>query len=188
MISYNAWFYIQAHLGVRAYPWIVSKKVSVCVSPQVRMGCMHYILFWHFMLQKVCKLMEPLVPQASSHVWYWFLWFGVRNNSFHQPQFDPNSSWLYFCEKVFIYVKERLFLKWYKERKGFFPSHSIWSESVSNNFSEKKNHRRESDGFSRNDPLQQDWVEITRFRFCGSLFSASFFFFFFFAPFLSFWS
>jgi hypothetical protein len=27
----------------------------------------------------------------------------------------------------------------------------------------------------RNDPLQQDWVEITRFRFCGSLFSASLF-------------
>ncbi len=62
---------------------------------------------------------------------------GVRNNSFHQPQFDPNSSWVDFFEKVFKYVKERLFLKWYKGRKQFFPSHSIWSESVSNNFSEK---------------------------------------------------
>ncbi len=62
---------------------------------------------------------------------------GVRNNSFHQPQFDLNSSLVDFFEKVFIYVKERLFLKWYKGRKRFFPSHSIRSESVSNNFSEK---------------------------------------------------
>jgi hypothetical protein len=44
---------------------------------------------------------------------------------------------------------------------------------------QKKLCRRESDGVSRNDPLQQDWVEITRFRFRGSLFSASSFFFFF---------
>ncbi len=29
--------------------------------------------------------------------------------------------------------------------------------------------------FLRNDPLQQDWVEIARFRFRGLLFSASFF-------------
>ncbi len=111
----------------------------------------------------------------------------VRNSSFHQPQFDWNSSWLDFFEKVFIYVKERLFLKWYKGRKWFFPSHSIWSKSVSNNFSEKKNHQRESDNFLRNDPLQQDWVEIAIFCFRGSLFSASCFFFFF-APFFIFWS
>jgi hypothetical protein len=38
--------------------------------------------------------------------------------------------------------------------------------------------RSESDGVSRNDSLQQDWVEIARFRFRGSLFSASCFFFF----------
>ncbi len=62
---------------------------------------------------------------------------GGRKNSFHQPQFDPNSSWLDFFEKVCIYVKERLFLKWYKGRKQFFLSHSIRSESISNNFSEK---------------------------------------------------
>ncbi len=155
---------------------------SVC-HLQVRMGYMHYFLFWHSMLQKVFKLMEPFVPWASSHVWYWFLSFGckkqffpsasiwskfiltwllwegiyickkkdyiwndiilgndsfrVRNNSFHQHQFDPNSSWLDFFEKVFIYVKERLFLKWYKGRKRLFLSHSIWSKSVLNNFSEK---------------------------------------------------
>ena len=29
---------------------------------------------------------------------------GVRHNSFHQPQFDPNSSWVDFFEKVFINV------------------------------------------------------------------------------------
>ncbi len=62
---------------------------------------------------------------------------GVRINSFHQPQFDLNSSWVDFFEKVFIYVKEKLFLKWYKGRKRLFPSHSIRSKSVSNNFSEK---------------------------------------------------
>ncbi len=48
-----------------------------------------------------------------------------------QPQFNPISSWVDFFEKVFIYVKERLFLKWYKGRKRFFPLHSIWSERVS---------------------------------------------------------
>ncbi len=64
-------------------------------------------------------------------------YLGVEDNSFHQPQFDPNSSWVDFFEKVFMYVKERLFLKWYKGRKRFFLSHLIWSKSVSNNFSEK---------------------------------------------------
>ncbi len=105
---------------------------------------------------------------------------GVRNNSFHQPQFDLNSSWLDFFAKVFIYVKERLFLKWYKGRKQFFPSHSIWSKSVSNNFSEKKIHRRESDGFlwqwstttglGGNRNISFSWLTI---------FSFLFFFFFF---------
>ncbi len=52
-------------------------------------------------------------------------------------KFDPNSSWVDFFEKVFIYAKERLFLKWYKGRKWFFLSHSIWSKSVSKIFSEK---------------------------------------------------
>jgi hypothetical protein len=97
---------------------------------------MHYFLFWHSMLQKFYKLMEPLVPWASSHVWYWLLSFGCKKNFFHQPQFDPNSSWVDFFEKVFIYVKERLFLKWCKDRKRFFPSHSIWSESISHSVSE----------------------------------------------------
>jgi hypothetical protein len=40
-----------------------------------------------------------------------FSMYFLSPNFFHQPQFDPNSSRLYFFEKVFIYVKERLFLK-----------------------------------------------------------------------------
>ncbi len=61
------------------------------------------------MLQKVYKLMEPLVPQASSHVWYWFLLFGCKK------QFFPSASiwskfiltWLlwkgiYICKRKII--------------------------------------------------------------------------------------
>ncbi len=54
------------------------------------------------------------------------------------------------------------------------------SESVSNNFSEKKIFTQESPTvFSINDSLQQDWVEIARFRFRGSLFLAFIYLFFF---------
>ncbi len=97
---------------------------------------------------------------------------GVRNNSFHHPQFDLNSSWLYFFEKVFIYVKERLFLKWYKGRKWFFPSLSIWSKSVSNNISEKKNSPKRvrrfwstTTGLGGNREISFSWITIFSFFF-----------------------
>ncbi len=51
---------IRAPLGVRAYPRIVRNRVSVCVCVwplQTRMGYMCYILFLHFMLQKLSKMM-----------------------------------------------------------------------------------------------------------------------------------
>ncbi len=121
--------------------------------------------------------MEPLVPRASSLVWYWFLLFGCKK------RFFPSASiWSEFIltlllwEGIYICKRRIISENIYKGRKGFFLSHSIWSKSVSNNFSVKKFRQRESDGFSRNDSLQQDWVEIARFHFRGSLFSAFFFF------------
>ncbi len=111
---------IRAPLGVRAYPWIVSKKVCICLwVPTGKEGVYALYSVLTFYATKSLKNYGSCSTPDSSH------------------QFDPNSSWVDFIEKVFIYVKERLFLKWYKGRKRFFLSHSVWSKSISNNFSEK---------------------------------------------------
>jgi hypothetical protein len=111
---------IRAPLAVRAYPRIVSKKVCICLwVPTGKDGVYALYSVLTSYATNSLKNYESCSTPDSSH------------------QFNPNSSWVDFFEKVFIHVKEKLFLKWYKGRKQFFPSHSIWSENVSNNFSEK---------------------------------------------------
>ncbi len=61
---------IRAPLGVRAQPWILSKKVCVCVSSTSEDGVYALYSVWHFMLEKVCRIMEAIVPQASSHLFF----------------------------------------------------------------------------------------------------------------------
>ncbi len=162
---------IRDPLGVRAYPWIVNKKVCIwlwvligkdgvyalcsvltfyatkslnnygsCSTPDSSHLCVPNSSWVDFFEKVFIHVKENFIfwsdikvgndsfrhtqfgPKASQTISQRrFLpkvkvcdsyRLGVRNNSFHQPQFNPNSSWVDFVEKAFIYVKERLFLKW----------------------------------------------------------------------------
>ncbi len=133
------------------------------------------------MLQKVCKLLEPLVARAYSHVWHWYLLFGCKKQFF--PSASIRSEFiltLLLWEDIYICKRKDYFWNDIKVGKDSF-HHTQFGPKASQTISQTKFFlpKRVQRFFLRNDPLQQDWVEIARFRFCGSLFSASSSFYFF---------